>query len=88
MKRFGIPVLLSAAYLALILLVFSSKYGQERESFFPPPLNQVEITHEPSASPPPAIELPPETSVPAPETGEAEASQTNGSHPESSEGDI
>ena len=35
MKRFGIPVLLSAVYVFLMVLVFSSEFGQNNSFFLP-----------------------------------------------------
>ncbi len=35
MKRIGYPVLITAAYIALLILVFSSEFGQKNNFLFP-----------------------------------------------------
>lgn len=61
MKRFGIPALLSVVYVGLLVLVFSSEFGQTNSFFFS---NQTKVAEDTPTTPPVLEAVPDQDSLP------------------------
>ena len=79
MKRFGIPALLSVVYVGLLVLIFSSKFGQENSFFFSTQAN----VQEDLKTDAPLIETVPETDTALEKTPAISQGEEAGAAPES-----
>lgn len=97
MKRFGLPILLSAIYVTVMLLVFSSDYSKENTFLYPDNVQEVadipssdeEEVDEPSPKPIPSIAIAPSTEGEDPDQKPATPVQAEPAHhsPEAPDGE-